>query len=50
MGDTNEDNAEKGKSQVTGNWFGNLVYWFIGAVLMGANEGAAFWANVIGLW
>ena len=41
MADNTEDDADKGKSQVSGNWFGNIVYWFIGAFWMSAVAGPA---------
>ena len=42
------NNAEKSKSQATGNWFGNLVNWFIDYVIICLNKFAAFWAKIIG--
>ena len=35
MADNTDDDADKGKSQIEGNWFGNLVYWLIGYMWIG---------------
>ena len=51
MGDANQDeNADKDNSLVSGNWFGNLIYWIIGNVFTSAFGAAGFWCGLIGLW
>ena len=42
--------ADKEETLVTGNWFGNLVYWFIGNVFTGVFGTIGFWCGLIMLW
>jgi len=34
----------------SGNWFGNLFMWFIGAWIMYVWNAIYFWLNILGLW
>ena len=48
--DKSEAETKKG-SQVGSNWFGNCVYWLIGAIWIGFTLAiGSFFPNLIGLW
>lgn len=46
-----EETTDKDNTLVTGNWFGNLVYWLIGFFWTGVFGSFAGWLSaLIGLW